>query len=327
MRHRRWRNMLRRLLLLTLLSTSAFSRPSDVVVESEDVEGLEAQQRDYSYHAGETNQGRPVYYVVEDEPESGLHEDRSPYYYEPADSHTSLSQQGYGGYPNPQPHHHPHAEQQPQDNWVIKQQTYQMCPGCPSFNIPIPIPKASFDQPQEYYDQQQAAGNDIGGGYQSYSPHQPQNNEDEDVGFLQRISNSVISTMQSLQNSALALFDPVIKAKEIYIDGKDPEQEGEANVISEKFDSYPPQYGQQQQQPHQVEKQGEEQNPVLIAGLAAMAVGGVALLSSAINVARFGAASGTSVDTKRSNDDDCAVFNLCKGIESWGKRSEALERL
>ena len=50
-----------------------------------------AQSRDYSYHAGSAENGRPVYYVVE-EPDS-LHSDRSPYSYEPADTHTSISDQ------------------------------------------------------------------------------------------------------------------------------------------------------------------------------------------------------------------------------------------
>ena len=49
------------------------------------------QARDYKYHAGATETGRPVYYVVE-EPDS-LHSDRSPYEFEPADTHTSLSSQ------------------------------------------------------------------------------------------------------------------------------------------------------------------------------------------------------------------------------------------
>ena len=49
------------------------------------------QSRDYKYHAGSTNSGNPVYYVVE-EPDS-LHSDRSPYDFEPADTHTSLSSQ------------------------------------------------------------------------------------------------------------------------------------------------------------------------------------------------------------------------------------------
>jgi len=55
-----------------------------------------ANGRDYQYHAGSTKQGRPVYYVVE-EPES-LHQDRSPYTYEPADTYTSFESQVQNAY-------------------------------------------------------------------------------------------------------------------------------------------------------------------------------------------------------------------------------------
>ncbi len=46
--------------------------------------------RDLKYHAGNTDNGRPVYYVVdEDKSESSLlHDDRSPYNFEPADTKT-----------------------------------------------------------------------------------------------------------------------------------------------------------------------------------------------------------------------------------------------
>ena len=30
-----------------------------------------------------------------------------------------------------------------QDDFLIQEQTYQMCPGCPTFSVPVPIPKAS----------------------------------------------------------------------------------------------------------------------------------------------------------------------------------------
>ena len=29
------------------------------------------------------------------------------------------------------------------DDFIIKQHTYQMCPTCPTFSIPIPVPKSS----------------------------------------------------------------------------------------------------------------------------------------------------------------------------------------
>ena len=43
-----------------------------------------SEARDYNFKAGNTQKGRPVYYVVE-EPDS-LHADRSPYNFEPADN-------------------------------------------------------------------------------------------------------------------------------------------------------------------------------------------------------------------------------------------------
>ena len=43
-----------------------------------------SEARDYNFKAGNTQSGRPVYYVVE-EPDS-LHADRSPYNFEPADN-------------------------------------------------------------------------------------------------------------------------------------------------------------------------------------------------------------------------------------------------
>ena len=70
----------------------------------------------------------PVYFISED-PDS-LHADRSPYSFEPADTHSA---------------HQQHAAVMPASNedFVIKEHTYQMCPGCPSFSIPIPVPKSS----------------------------------------------------------------------------------------------------------------------------------------------------------------------------------------
>jgi hypothetical protein len=32
---------------------------------------------------------------------------------------------------------------------VIKEHTYTMCPGCPTFSIPVPIPKANLVEQQE----------------------------------------------------------------------------------------------------------------------------------------------------------------------------------
>ena len=73
-----------------LSDNMAIESRSDQVYVQAPPEFTEAA-RDYKYHAGATETGRPVYYVVE-EPDS-LHSDRSPYEFEPADTHTSLSSQ------------------------------------------------------------------------------------------------------------------------------------------------------------------------------------------------------------------------------------------
>ena len=77
----------------------------------------------------------PVYYLPE-APEA-LHADRGPYSFEPAASGLQ-----------PPVGEDRAAERRPtiisasNDDFVIKQHSYQMCPTCPTFTIPIPIPKA-----------------------------------------------------------------------------------------------------------------------------------------------------------------------------------------
>ena len=70
----------------------------------------------------------PVYFISED-PDS-LHADRSPYSFEPADTQQSSPHQAA-------------VIAASNEDFVIKEHTYQMCPGCPSFSIPIPVPKSS----------------------------------------------------------------------------------------------------------------------------------------------------------------------------------------
>ncbi len=104
-----------------------------VAVETERREEPTAQARDYTYHAGSTNAGRPVYYVVEED--ENLHSDRSPYTYEPADTHTSL----VADYTHQAYHQQQHSRPRPQGaaqlgqaesgDFVIKEHTYSMCPG------------------------------------------------------------------------------------------------------------------------------------------------------------------------------------------------------
>ena len=73
-------------------------------------------------------QGPPVYYSPE-EP-SLIHSDRSPYSFEPAASGL-------------QPRPGQGIMTASSGDFVIREHTYQMCPECPTFSIPIPIPRVS----------------------------------------------------------------------------------------------------------------------------------------------------------------------------------------
>ena len=140
------------------------------------------QSRDYKYHAGSTNSGNPVYYVVE-EPDS-LHSDRSPYDFEPADTHTSLSSQvadyTQSGY---------NSQHTNSGDFVIKEHSYTMCPGCPTFSIPVPIPKASL------------------GGLDSKVNYQHARNQT----FLEKIGNRIVNGFQNVQRTVLNVFDPILE--------------------------------------------------------------------------------------------------------------------
>jgi len=86
-----------------------------------------------------------VYYLPEDP--LTLHSDRSPYNYEPSSARLVpqyiQERQGESG-------QSPGIMIASNDDFVIKEHTYKMCPDCPTFSIPIPIPKsASRDKVQQ----------------------------------------------------------------------------------------------------------------------------------------------------------------------------------
>merc|ERR1712038_526215 len=193
------------------------------------------QSRDYKYHAGSTNSGNPVYYVVE-EPDS-LHSDRSPYDFEPADTHTSLSSQvadyTQSGY-----------TQKNSGDFVIKEHSYTMCPGCPTFSIPVPIPKASL------------------GGSETKVNYQHARN----ATFLEKIGHRIVNGFQKVQDTVLGVFDPILETGGNFLGLED-----DKNGIEEKIDR-PEATGSSKQ---------SKFSPMVIASLGAMAIGGMALLSSA----------------------------------------------
>ena len=95
----------------------------------------------------ESPRGSRLYYLQEN-PEQ-LHADRSPYNYEPANYNSFQSSVG-NDYPNNPTHQGPQVMLASNDDFIIQQQTYQMCPDCPTFSIPIPIPKTNVQRRTDY---------------------------------------------------------------------------------------------------------------------------------------------------------------------------------
>merc|ERR1711953_587499 len=219
--------------------------PDNMAMESRNDNGVYVkppadfqQSRDYKYHAGNTNQGNPVYYVVE-EPDS-LHSDRSPYDFEPADTHTSLSstvsdytQSGLT-----------HATS---GDFVIKEHTYSMCAGCPTFSIPVPIPKA-------------IAGSENGpDGLPNYQYALNRT-------FLEKIGDRIINGFQKVQTTVLEVIDPILETGESFLGIEDDENA----LVAEKID----------QLGSATESNSNKYMPIAIASVAAMAIGGMALFAS-----------------------------------------------
>merc|ERR1712038_1656453 len=160
------------------------------------------QSRDYKYHAGSTEEGRPVYYVVE-EPDS-LHSDRSPYDFEPADTHTSLSS-------HVADYTQSGLTQATSGDFVIKEHSYTMCPGCPTFSIPVPIPKAIL-------------GLDSKGGKVDYQHARNRT-------FLEKIGDRIVNGFQKVQTTVLDVIDPILETGESFLGIEDDQ-----NTLQEKID-------------------------------------------------------------------------------------------
>ena len=181
--------------------------------------------------------GRPVYYVVE-EPDS-LHADRSPYNFEPADNQDSFT----GAVAD---FTHSGVSPANQNDFVIKEHTYTMCPGCPTFSIPVPIPKASLVEQQKEQDEKS-----VNVDYQSA----------KDKNFLEKIGDRIVSTVKGIKDRTAELFDPILNKSGNFLGLSD-----DTNTISEK--------------------KGEASSgsktsylPIMLAGAAAAALGGFAFFA------------------------------------------------
>ena len=225
------------------------------------------QQRDLSYRAGQTNSGRPVYYVV-DQATAGeeLHADRSPYQFEPADRRVS----GAGHYPGQAQGQHPAAsgspyQSQTSSDFVVQEHTYSMCPGCPTFSIPVPIPKQNVAGYQEEVAPQ--------------PPHRSSSASEltapdvvalpkKEPSFIEKLSSSFLGTMKRIQDQALSVFQ---------LGETKPSPESVALEKSDSFGGESSLDNKQSQPP---------MSPAVLAGMAAAVVGGMALLSSAATLSR-----------------------------------------
>ncbi|XP_023328879.1 uncharacterized protein LOC111701705 [Eurytemora carolleeae] len=112
-------------------------------------------------------------YYAEDRLDT-LHSDRSAYTFEPADT-----QSGFSILP---------SSILPNSDFEIKEQSYQMCPGCPTFNIPVPVPKSSFYPTQD---------SSYGVGTKKAE------------SLIDQITTKIISTVEPLIVSAKSWLNPV----------------------------------------------------------------------------------------------------------------------
>jgi hypothetical protein len=215
-----------------------------------------SETRDHVFKAGNTQKGRPVYYVVE-EPDS-LHADRSPYNFEPADNQDSFTD-AVSDFT------HSGVSPANQGDFVIKEHTYTMCPGCPTFSIPVPIPKASLVEQQELQEEESVGNID----YQSA----------KDKNFLEKIGDRIVSTVKGIQDKTLGIFDPILSKGSNFLGLAD-----DSNTITEK----------------KGDAGGSKTSylPMMLAGAAAAALGGLAL---------FGTGPSVSTINARSLDDNTPV--------------------
>ena len=132
-----------------------------------------------------------------------MHSDRSPYDFEPADTHTSLSSQ-VADYTQSG------LTQATSGDFVIKEHSYTMCPGCPTFKIPVPIPKAALGLTDTLKNDFQFARNKT---------------------FLEKIGDRIVNGFNKVQTKVKEVIDPILETGESFLGIPDNQ-----NSIQEKID-------------------------------------------------------------------------------------------
>ena len=247
---------------------------------------VEETARDYSYHAGNTNKGRPVYYVVEEQDQ--LHDDRSPYNFEPADTHTSFTSAiadytqagGYNAHNDPLGAG-PGAQANPGD-FVIKEHTYTMCPGCPTFSIPIPIPKSTLLNFGNLGKKPQPKQPPRRSGLVAKDKHPVKYQYSRNQTFLEKVGDRIwnryqevyIPILQKADDILPDVFDPILEAGQSFLGVEDDE-----NTIDKRVDKEPP---KAKEDKDDVEEKSDGFNfiPVLVGGVSAAALGFAAYLAA-----------------------------------------------
>jgi len=231
--------------------------------------------------AEERASSEPVYFISED-PDS-LHADRSPYTFEPADTYSSQHQQ-------------PSVISASNEDFVIKQHTYQMCPGCPTFSIPIPVPKSS------------ASSNEVIKPYNSDPGYEYQHQKEDSI--MDKIMAVIQPAIDRASESVKGFFNPSTETNEI-------SQEGFSDRLSTI----------------EADEQSAV-SPLMYAGMAAMGLGVATLISTGVQLMSMGGGVNVArqfdtmnnLDSVNSVDNDvieykmsdflCMPRNYCEKLKS-----------
>merc|ERR1719206_328877 len=230
-----------------------------------DTMAMESRQEEVYAMPEPRSSSTPVYFISED-PDS-LHADRSPYSFEPADTHSA-----------PQPQAAVLAASN--EDFVIKEHTYQMCPGCPSFSIPIPVPKSSF-----------SSDNQVINPYNSDPGYEFQHNKEETI--MDKIMAVVQPAIDTAKQTVQGFLNEDTEINEI-------SQEGFSDRLSSVGVPENPQI-----------------SPLMYAGMAAMGLGVATLLSSGLQVMSMQAVSVgrqfntiDSFEIDNSDDNDALEYDI-----------------
>ena len=167
-----------------------------------------------------------------------------------------------------------------------------MCPGCPTFSIPVPIPKASLAAEQQ---ESESTGN---------LDYQTPDKAAEEKNFLEKIRDKISSTMKGIQTKTMGLFDPILSKGGNFLGLSD-----DTNTITEK----------------KGDAGGSSKTsylPMMVAGAAAVALGGLALFGSGPQVSTINA---RSLDSQAAVEEETTA--ILESIDDATTKYEKQEQI